>query len=100
MYVHAHTHTHTLTHRVRTLWGSWQKCYTVLVDSTLQFYSIHKVVKKTPEAKPQYTFFLRHATVTPYTKEKRKNVFQVANLLRGMGTLGETACRPSIVDPQ
>ena len=60
-------------HRVK---GSWQKLFVILQNYELHFHNDHKT-KDSPGAKPLCVFSLMHSTTSLYTKEKKKNVFQV-----------------------
>lgn len=66
-------HFFLITHRVK---GSWQKFYVMMQNYELHFYNDHKS-KDSPGTKPLVVFSLMHCTTSLYTKEKKKNVFQV-----------------------
>lgn len=58
--------------------GSWQKMFVMLQNNELHFYNDHKT-KDSPGAKPLCVFPLMHSATSLYTKEKKKNVFQVGH---------------------
>lgn len=57
--------------------GGWQKFYVILESHELSFYTDHKV-RDSPGAKPLSIYCVLQSTISPYTKDKKKSIFQVS----------------------
>lgn len=56
--------------------SGWQKFYVVLESHELSFFTDHKV-RDNPSSKPLSIYCVLQSTISPYTKDKKKSVFQV-----------------------
>ena len=56
--------------------GGWQRFYVILESHELSFFTDHKV-RDNPSAKPLSIYCVLQSTISPYTKDKKKSVFQV-----------------------